>query len=500
MLRVKSAFASDGPRQRQRREHATRVARTRRGTRFEVISALHRRILRCVGLTRSQLALAALSLFSLGCDTVLGADFDDDRELPPDCVPGEPCGADDLGRCTAERACKGRDTKLAAMFRHTCAILHDGSVWCWGENKFGEVGDGTQEFHAKAWRVLNLPRAREIAAGEGHTCIISVKDEVWCWGDNHAGQCGGTPTPGLAPEPVFPQKVPGLDGIRLDQLTAGRGHTCGVSHAEGAAYCWGLNNEKQIGNHSASILPVTKLDLDHVASIHAMKATTCVTRNADPRLVCWGRNALGQLGPAAQGVLSTGDPIPIELPAGVGVAGVGMAHESTFAVGDDGRAYAWGSNKRGQCGGYDEATGEIPPLVTEPTAVQFDHPEVGLLPLEDVIQIHFADSSNQCVMVNNPGLYGASIVCWGGDDGEFGRGVLENPPGQIFPRAQPALALPAGLRGLAYGEDHGCGLLPVNENEDDIVCWGYGGYVASGQVTPLPVQLEPLPIKWAPAE
>lgn len=466
-----------------------------------------RGIIVIVGLSRLRLGLLVLGIGSLGCDDVLGANFDD--EVPPkECtVPGAPCGADELGSCSAELACKGAGTKLAAMFHHTCAVLHDGDVWCWGENQFGEVGDGTTEFHAKAWRVRNLPRARAITAGEGHTCIISVKDEVWCWGDNHAGQCGGTPTPGLAPEPVFPQKVPGLDGIHLDQLTAGRAHTCGVNQAEGVAYCWGLNSEHQIGPRAETILPVTKLEqVDQVKTIHAIKAHTCATRAAAPYLVCWGRNAMGQLGPLANDVPSTGDPIPVELPDGATPAGVGMTFETTYAVGDNGRVYAWGYNKRAQAGGYDAATDTIPLLVPEPTAIQFEHPEQGLVPLEDVVQIYFADSSNECAQVLTPEFYGARFVCWGGDDsGEFGRGVLEDPPGQLFPYAQPAAALPYDLHDLAYAEDHACGVLP-GEPHEEIVCWGRGGFVGDGRVPEkpgeqiYPPQLLPKPIQWELAE
>lgn len=457
-----------------------------------------------MGLSRSQLVVLALCLPALGCDDVLGADFGHDQPNPLCKKPGHPCGR---GICTAKLTCKFEDTKLSAMFHHTCAVLKDGGdVWCWGENQFGEVGDGTTEFHSRAWKVVGIPAAQAIAAGEGHTCIIGVDDDVWCWGDNHAGQCGGTPTPGLKPEPVFPQKVPGLQGIHLDELTAGRAHTCGVNEAEGSVYCWGFNGEHQIGPMPDLSLPVTKLtQVDHVMSVHALKYHTCATRSEAPRMVCWGRNYHGQLGPLANGVASTGEPIAIELPDGATPAGVGMTFETTYAVADTGRVYAWGYNKRGQAGGYDEATDTIPEHVLEPTAIQFVHPEKGLVPLEDVVQVYSADSSNECAQVIQPEFYGARFVCWGGDDrGEFGRGFLEDPPGKVFPRAQPSKALPYDLEGLAFAEDHGCGLLPINEEKDEIVCWGRGGFVGDGQepLNPgedsLTPQLVPQPILWEP--
>jgi hypothetical protein len=185
---------------------------------------------------------------------------------------------------------------------------------------------------------------------------------------------------------------------------------------------------------------------------------------------------------------------------------VGMTFETTYAVGDNGRVYAWGSNKRGQAGVYDEATDTIPLLVPEPTAIQFEHPELGLIPLEDVVQIYFADSSHECVQVVNPDAYGARFLCWGGDDsGEFGRGELEDPPGKVFPYAQPAKALPYTLERLAYAEDHACGVLP-GDLQDEIVCWGRGGFVGDGREPEkpgqqiYPAQLDPKPIQWEQAE
>src|SRR5262245_28493585 len=103
-------------------------------------------------------------LATSGCGEVLGADFKDAKR--------NECGPDRAGRTNEGGACEGPNMQLAAMFHHTCALMHDQVVWCWGENKFGEVGDGTNEFRANPVRVPDLPPVIAIGAGEGHNCAI----------------------------------------------------------------------------------------------------------------------------------------------------------------------------------------------------------------------------------------------------------------------------------------------------------------------------------------
>ena len=121
---------------------------------------------------------------------------------------------------------------------------------------------------------------------------MSIFDQAFCWGQNSQGQLGdGTRTDRLAPVHVH------AGGVQFRQVTAsGGGHSCGVS-TDNLAYCWGLNNEGQLGDGTFS----TRLTPVRVAGEHAFRAVdagtdhTCGATRSDLGF-CWGSNAFGKLG------------------------------------------------------------------------------------------------------------------------------------------------------------------------------------------------------------
>jgi serine/threonine-protein kinase len=129
---------------------------------------------------------------------------------------------------------------LALGGHFSCALLRDGAVWCWGSNSDGQLGDGTGvASRDKAGPVSGLEGVRQISAGWHHACARSKAVGVRCWGDNAFGQLGdGTTTDRPTPVPV-----PGS----YTQIAAGRMHTCGL-RKEGGVACWGRNDEGQLGD------------------------------------------------------------------------------------------------------------------------------------------------------------------------------------------------------------------------------------------------------------
>jgi alpha-tubulin suppressor-like RCC1 family protein len=124
---------------------------------------------------------------------------------------------------------------------HTCAA--DGEeVVCWGDNGFGQLGDGTRDDHARPVSVVNLPAAPiSVAAGAVHTCALVEGGAAYCWGQNLYGQLGD----GTTEHRALPTEVAG--GMVFTRLFAGGAVTCGVS-AEQVQYCWGLNQNGQLGD------------------------------------------------------------------------------------------------------------------------------------------------------------------------------------------------------------------------------------------------------------
>jgi alpha-tubulin suppressor-like RCC1 family protein len=95
---------------------------------------------------------------------------------------------------------------VTAGAEHNCALDADGAVWCWGDNRYGQLGDGTLSDRSGAVMVLGLANVLTVEAGAQHTCAVRRDGAVLCWGRNHLGQLGD----GTTSDRVVPGVVPGL--------------------------------------------------------------------------------------------------------------------------------------------------------------------------------------------------------------------------------------------------------------------------------------------------
>jgi hypothetical protein len=132
---------------------------------------------------------------------------------------------------------------ISAGWDHTCAVLTGGALVCWGGNDQGEIGDGTRHDRLKAVPVSGLGSGvAAVSAGFDHTCALLTGGGVMCWGNNRNGELGdGTTTNRLTPQPVN-----GL-GSGVGSISAGFNHTCAVTTG-GAAKCWGANESGELGD------------------------------------------------------------------------------------------------------------------------------------------------------------------------------------------------------------------------------------------------------------
>ncbi len=132
-----------------------------------------------------------------------------------------------------------------------------GTVWCWGANAEGQVGDGTREDRNTPAKVTALAEpAVAIAAGTSHTCAALASGILKCWGGNTDGQVGDGSTTGKASPTTVQLFGPAL---RATKVYSRGSHTCALSHADGL-YCWGRNADGQLGDNShtsrASPVPI----------------------------------------------------------------------------------------------------------------------------------------------------------------------------------------------------------------------------------------------------
>ena len=251
-----------------------------------------------------------------------------------------------------------RALQIAAGGGHTCALLSDQTVSCWGDNFDGQVGNGaTGSPVLSPAPVQGLTGATSIAVGEAFNCAIAAGGTVWCWGDNFSGQIGD----GTVVKRPTPVQVPGLTGVQ--SIALGGVHACAVLSG-GTVSCWGANLAGQLGDGTTTDRhsPTTVPGLAVVINLTAGGMSNCALLQSGP-VLCWGLNALGQLG---DGTTTTrGVPVPVP---GIGnVRALFAASESDHvcALFISGAVSCWGANHDGEIG---DGTTSLSKLL--PTPVQ----------------------------------------------------------------------------------------------------------------------------------
>ncbi|HEY0015943.1 MAG TPA: hypothetical protein VGC13_06475 [Longimicrobium sp.] len=194
-------------------------------------------------------------------------------------------------------------------YLHQCG-LREGMVLCWGENWYGELGNGARtpvgslEPVASPAPVAGSTRFTSVGTGMNHACALATDATAWCWGRGLYGMLG---TGGTADSPA-PAQVAG--GLRLARLSVGKFHACGVA-IDGAAYCWGLNTHGALGAGTAvefSATPVQVAGGLRWKQVSAGEYTSCGVTD-DDGVYCWGRNESGQLGNGSR----TASPVPVRV-------------------------------------------------------------------------------------------------------------------------------------------------------------------------------------------
>lgn len=223
---------------------------------------------------------------------------------------------------------------IADYTHHFLVVKTDGSLWAWGPNPSGQIGDGTRVDRAAAVKIGD--GYKEVAAGDSHSLGLKTDGSVWAWGANAIGQLGdGSTTDRLVPVRI---------GDGYVAIAASANASFGLK-ADGSLWSWGYNYASGVrgnGNEQGSTVP------EQVGTGFASIAAGnehAIGRKMDGSLWAWGRNWMGQVD--GSGALARFGPVRV-VEKGVAQAFAGI--NQTFMIATDGSLSAWGDNRRGQAG------------------------------------------------------------------------------------------------------------------------------------------------------
>lgn len=242
---------------------------------------------------------------------------------------------------------------LVAGSNHTVALDNQGTIWTWGDNWSGQLGNATKirELRPVRLDLPNLPQFVAITAGASHTAALDSEGKVWTWGLNAHGQLGDGQGGTLNAYSDTPQRL-NLTGITA--ITAGRDYTI-VLDSEGAIWTWGDNWSGQLGDGTmVRQLTPQRLDAPDLPDFTAVTAGCNHTAALDAggRVWMWGLNTNGQLGDGT--TVDKHAPRCLSLHNITAVAAGGcrgtVRGGHTVAVDDQGQVWTWGANWSGQLG------------------------------------------------------------------------------------------------------------------------------------------------------
>ncbi len=332
---------------------------------------------------------------------------------------------------------------VASGFNFACAILVDQTVSCWGSNVHGQLGDGTRTSRTTPATVISrshgqpLENVIAIAAGEEHVCALRSDTSIWCWGSNSDGQIGNVVV-AVGDDALHPLDVASYDpaaGVSTELtnfqgLTTGPAHSCATfGTGDYTMACWGQKSYGRLGD--GETVTTTSTPLQSPVAVKAFDGSnlvgtaegiisagndhTCAILPADAphqnSIGCWGDNFNGELGNSAAFGDATSYAEPVVFSGGNPLNDVssltsGDAFSCTLLISDHSVA-CWGVDNLGQLGNSDETSGDsVSPLPVQAhgiTLVGFD--EIA------------ARGDHACAR------HGASVLCWGGNGfGQLGIG------------------------------------------------------------------------------
>jgi alpha-tubulin suppressor-like RCC1 family protein len=233
--------------------------------------------------------------------------------------------------------------KVETGMANACAIDDQERLFCWGYNNHGVLGVGDENARNLPTQVNPGTTWKEVSIGNAHACGIQTDDSLWCWGWNTYGQLGDGTTGGH----LTPTSIGATNSWRQVSVSSLGGHTCAIDQDD-ALWCWGLNSYGLIGVNSADwtiLLPAQVGIATDWQSVSTGYAHNCALK-ADQTLWCWGSDIYGQLG-ATVGESSS---YPVQVGSDADWVSMDANGNSTCGLKTGGVPLCWGRNDYGQLG------------------------------------------------------------------------------------------------------------------------------------------------------
>jgi hypothetical protein len=319
----------------------------------------------------------------------------------------------------------GRFTKIAAAGGFSCGLASDGGIYCWGNNAFGDLGDGTIVPHERPTQVGTATDWIDVDARTNMGCGIRTDHSMWCWGFGNTGQHGdGKTMSEYSPTQVISDKP----SVGWKSMSLGRQAACAI-HIDGSLACWGLD---RIANTTVAT-PVAVDDNTDWTEI-SVNTVRCGLRGMPGQLYCWGKSSNGELGLGA--ITSQVTPAQVGSDTWKHVA---VGFNNTCGIRSDGALLCWGNS----------------PFATTALHYGTTPQQVGTATDWQSISL----SSQGIIGLRSPG----NAYVWGVND----RGSLGASPEQEIVEPSPLGGPVTGWSSISSGNVHGCGIADGRS-----YCWG----------------------------
>jgi len=318
------------------------------------------------------------------------------------------------------------DSTISAGLNHSLAIMEDGTLWAWGNNDNGQLGDGTTT--ERSYPVMVMENVAYVSAGDSHSMAITKDGTLWAWGINGRGQLGD----GTTNERHYPVMIM----ANVISVSAGSTHTIAIQR-DGTLWTWGANTRGQLGDDLQPVRQHPTMVLEEVVAASASNDFTMAVRE-NGSIWAWGANNLGQLGDGSTSNRRNTTPTRV---ADVyndrvvsDVVSVTTGRNYTMIIRSDNSLWTWGVNNAGQLGDGTNETSHFMVMI-----------------MNDVISV--SGNTSHTAAVRSDG----TLWAWGDDN----LGVTQR-------QSNSPLMITENMRVVSVGESHTIAL------DNDGVLWAWG--------------------------